>query len=160
LGASVLLWILWSIVFARATRLDAPQDIVSRLCRQLLTGSILSLLIAVPTHIVARHRNYCCAGFGTFVGIVFGLAVLLLAFGPGIFFLYAARWKKLHPDTASGTESAPPAGRRNVFLIIAVILIGSTALVVGALLVSKHRAARVDEGNVIRVCSAGKVGAT
>jgi len=108
LGASVLLWMAWSVVFARATRQDAPQDIVSRLCRQLLAGSILSLLIAVPTHIVAHHRNYCCAGFGTFVGIVFGLAVLLVAFGPGMFFLYAARWKKLHPDMASGTESRTP----------------------------------------------------
>jgi hypothetical protein len=54
----------------------------------------------VPTHIVARARDYCCAGFYTFLGIAFGVAVMLFSFGPGVFFLFAARWKRLHPRDA------------------------------------------------------------
>ena len=57
------------------------------------------MLVAVPTHIVARHRGYCCAGVYTFIGISFGLAVLLLSFGPSVYFLYAERWRKLHPES-------------------------------------------------------------
>lgn len=54
------------------------------------------MLVAVPAHMVARCRDYCCAGFYVFVGITFGIAVMLLAFGPGVYFLYAARWRRLH----------------------------------------------------------------
>jgi hypothetical protein len=74
------------------------MDVVSRQCRYLLRGSILELLVAVPTHIVARYRNYCCAGFLTFVGIAFGVSVMLFSFGPGVFFLFVQRWKRLHPQ--------------------------------------------------------------
>ena len=75
-----------------------PMDVVTRQCRYLLKGSILELLVAVPTHIVARARDYCCAGFWTFFGIAFGVSVMLFSFGPGVFFLFAARWKRLHPQ--------------------------------------------------------------
>jgi len=51
----------------------------------------------VPTHIVARHRNECCAGCFTFIGLTMGISVMLFSFGPSVFFLYAARWKRLHP---------------------------------------------------------------
>jgi hypothetical protein len=54
--------------------------------------------------VVARHRDYCCAGFSTFAGIASGLAVLLFAFGPGVFLLYFARWKQLRPAAAPREE--------------------------------------------------------
>ena len=106
LGICLALWAAWSVVFCRLALSRAPEDALRRQCRNLFGGSILALLVAVPTHIVARHRDYCCAGFGTFVGIVFGLSVMIFAFGPGAFFLYVARWKRLHP------ESGPPRERR------------------------------------------------
>jgi len=93
-----VLWAVWTLIFARATRDKAPMDAVTRQCRYLLKGSILELLVAVPTHIVARARDYCCAGFSTFLGIAFGVSVMLFSFGPGVFFLFAARWKRLHPE--------------------------------------------------------------
>jgi hypothetical protein len=93
----IIIWAIWSFVFSRIARGDDPQNIILRQCRWLLKGSIIALLVAVPTHIVARYRDYCCAGIYTFIGITFGIAVMLLSFGPGIFFLYAERWKKLHP---------------------------------------------------------------
>ena len=63
----------------------------------MLRGSILELLIAVPSHIVVRWRGECCAGFFTFFGITMGISVMLLSFGPAVFFLYYARWQKLQP---------------------------------------------------------------
>ena len=97
-GILLGLWALWTVIFYRMNR-DAPRmDVVTRQCGNLLKGSILELLVAVPTHIVARMRDYCCAGFYTFLGIAFGVAVMLFSFGPGVFFLFAARWKRLHPS--------------------------------------------------------------
>jgi hypothetical protein len=97
-GVLLGLWVLWTVVFYRMNRDSSAMDVVTRQCRHLLKGSILELLIAVPTHIVARMRDYCCAGFWTFLGIAFGVAVMLFSFGPGVFFLFAARWKRLHPN--------------------------------------------------------------
>ncbi len=85
------------------------SDLISRQCRALLKGSILELLVAVPTHLVARSRNYCCAGFMTFIGLTMGISVMLFSFGPAIFFLYADRWKRLQPKdrTASSLATRP-----------------------------------------------------
>jgi hypothetical protein len=98
LAALLVVWAVWSIAFYRTSRGAAAMDVVTRQCRYLLKGSILELLVAVPTHIVARGRDYCCAGVLTFLGIAFGVGVMLFSFGPGVFFLFAARWKRLHPQ--------------------------------------------------------------
>jgi hypothetical protein len=97
IGMGVLAWCGWALIFFRLSRTMEPQDFVSRLCKTLLKGSILELLVAVPTHIVARCRDYCCAGFMTFIGLTLGMSVMLFSFGPGVFFLFAARWRRLHP---------------------------------------------------------------
>jgi hypothetical protein len=97
-------WCAWAWIFYRMSRMEEAGDFVSRLCRWLLRGSILELLVAVPTHIVARYRDYCCAGVMTFIGLTLGMSVMLFSFGPGVFFLFAARWRRLHPQ-ASDTET-------------------------------------------------------
>ena len=104
LGAGFAVWAAWAIVFARLSRGREPADVVSRQCRLLLKGSILELLVAVPTHIVARWRDYCCAGFATFVGLAFGLSVMLFSFGPGVLLLYVWRWKRLQPGARDAAE--------------------------------------------------------
>ena len=96
-----LVWFGWSVMFFRLSRRD-PLDVVSRQCRMLLKASILELLVAVPTHVVVRHRDYCCAGFLTFVGLVAGISVMLASFGPGVYFLFLDRWKQLHPWQSKG----------------------------------------------------------
>ncbi len=100
----IAVWAVWTLVFYRTSRDAAAMDVVSRQCRYLLKGSILELLVAVPTHIVARARDYCCAGFWTFLGIALGVSVMLFSFGPGVFFLFVARWKRLHPELARPAE--------------------------------------------------------
>ncbi|HEX8188157.1 MAG TPA: protein kinase [Pyrinomonadaceae bacterium] len=112
LAVGGLTWVLWTAVFYRMSRYENPEDVITRQCRYLFRGSILELLIAVPTHIVARSRDYCCAGFMTFIGITLGIAVLLLSYGPGVFFLFVERWHRLHryrtPPEGSPSDVQPP----------------------------------------------------
>ena len=61
-------------------------------------------VLAVPTHIVARYRDYCCAGFMTFIGLTMGVSVMLFAYGPAVFILFVGRWKRLHPARNHGTS--------------------------------------------------------
>lgn len=100
LAAGAVIWSVWAVLFYRSSRDAEPADAVSRQCRLMLRGSILELLIAVPTHIVARSRDYCCAGVMTFVGLALGISVMVFSFGPAVFFLYVARWRRLHPEPA------------------------------------------------------------
>jgi hypothetical protein len=100
IAVGVLTWAIWSVIFFRLSRRTEPTDLVSLQCRTLLKGSILELLIAVPTHIVARYRDYCCAGTLTFVGLTMGVSVMLFAYGPAVFFLFVERWRRLHPVQA------------------------------------------------------------
>lgn len=95
LAAAIASWAGWTIVFARMTKSSDPKQVVEQQSRWMLRGSILELLVAVPSHIVARGRADCCAGIFTFVGITTGISVMLLAFGPAVFLLYYARWQRL-----------------------------------------------------------------
>ncbi|MDP2929161.1 MAG: hypothetical protein Q8O01_03735 [Candidatus Omnitrophota bacterium] len=97
IGVFIFAWLLWGLIFFRWTRNIKPEGLIEKQCRLLYRGSILELLVAVPTHVIARSRDYCCAGASTFIGIVLGISVMLFSFGPGVFFLFADRWKKLHP---------------------------------------------------------------
>lgn len=98
LGFGLASWGAWAAYFYQATKHAAPEIQMRKFKRHFWTGSILELLVAIPTHIVARHRDYCCAGFLTFIGLTCGIAVMLFAFGPAVYFLFAERWKRLHPD--------------------------------------------------------------
>ena len=102
--SGVVVWCAWAVLFYRSSRATEPADLVSRQCRLMFKGSILELLIAVPTHIVARSRDYCCAGAMTFIGLTLGISVMLFSFGPAVFLLYAERWRRLHPQAASAPE--------------------------------------------------------
>ena len=97
LAIMALTWCLWSLIFHRMGKQEDAENFVSRQSRTLLKGSILELLVAVPTHIIVRHRSECCAGFMTFIGLTMGISVMLFSFGPAVFFLFVARWRRLHP---------------------------------------------------------------
>jgi len=87
-------WVLWGFIFYRNYSAADPNKFTSVVTRWLLKGSILELLVAIPSHIISRHRQECCAPPITFIGIITGLAIALLSFGPGIFFLFAKRIKE------------------------------------------------------------------
>jgi len=85
-------WSIWAFLFAFYTVRGGRVNFMTRLVRSLVAGSILELLVAVPAHVLARTRGYCCAGFGTFWGIAAGISVMLFAFGPAVFVLFARRY--------------------------------------------------------------------
>ena len=93
----IIFWIAWSIIFYQKTKSDDPDTLIKRITSWMIKGSILEFLIAVPCHIAVRRREDCCAPIGTFFGIAAGISIMLMAFGPGVFFLYRARLKTLKP---------------------------------------------------------------
>jgi hypothetical protein len=97
ISLGVMVWLFWALIFYRQSRETEAMDAVSRQCRRMFRGSVLELLIAVPTHVVARSRNECCGGCMTLVGLAFGISVMLFSFGPSVFFLYVERWNRLRP---------------------------------------------------------------
>lgn len=90
-------WIFWGFLFYRNYSADNPNKFTTAITRWLLKGSIMELIVAIPSHIISRHREECCAPPITFLGIITGLAIALLSFGPGIFFLFAKRIKDKKP---------------------------------------------------------------
>src|SRR5258706_780650 len=78
-GIAAVSWGLWSLIFWRMSASTDPASVASRLHRWLLAGSVLELLVAVPTHIAVRRRSECCAGIATGMGICAGVAVMLLS---------------------------------------------------------------------------------
>jgi len=83
------MWLLWAGVFyVYARGSSRPVDAA---VSWLLKGSVLELLVAVPSHIVAHRRNECTEPALTAYGVVTGLALMLLAFGPGVMALYKKR---------------------------------------------------------------------
>lgn len=103
----LVFWLVWALVFRRATQADSPETLVKRFTRWLLRGSILELIIAVPSHVIVRRRDDCCAPVGTFWGIATGISVMLLCFGPGVFFLFVERCQKLKPKPVGGLNKEP-----------------------------------------------------
>ena len=94
-GTAGAVWLGWTLVFWLMSWRRTTDAVGARLHRWLLAGSVLELLVAVPTHVVVRRREECCAGVGTAFGICAGVAVMVMAFGPSVAFLYYRRWKQI-----------------------------------------------------------------
>ena len=88
-------WVAWSVLLWWLTSYIDPTSLAGRLHRWVLGGSVVELLVAVPTHLVVRKRPYCCAGILTGTGIAIGVVAMIAALGPGVVFLYYKRWKRL-----------------------------------------------------------------
>jgi hypothetical protein len=97
----LVFWFIWAAIFHKFAKADDPDALLKRSTRWLLRGSILELLVAVPSHIIVRRRDDCCAPAGTFWGIATGVSIMLLCFGPGVFFLLVERFARLKPNTQS-----------------------------------------------------------
>lgn len=93
----LLNWIVWSCIFRVFARNTDPYSYIHRLMKWLLRGTILELLVAVPSHVIVRHKDVCCAHGITAAGIATGLAIMLISFGPGIYFLYAQKIESKKP---------------------------------------------------------------
>jgi hypothetical protein len=89
LGFACFLWLCWGFVFF--VYLRNSSEVVARIVSWLLRGSVLELLVAVPCHVIVRRRDDCSAPMATSFGIVTGIAVMLLSFGPSVLLLYKKR---------------------------------------------------------------------
>ena len=98
-------WTVWAVVFRRFLTNTSPETLTPRLMRWLLRGSILELLVAVPCHVATRHRHECCAPPVSFWGITTGITIMLLSFGPGVFFLFVARLRRLQPKNSPENQA-------------------------------------------------------
>lgn len=101
-------WLVWVVIFRMFARKADPQNYVRRLVKWLMRGSILELLIAVPSHIIVRHKDVCCAHMATAAGIAAGLAVMFFAYGPGIYYLYQERIQSKKLDLAPKDPESEP----------------------------------------------------
>jgi len=96
LGVMIAAWVAWFLIFRRFSRTGGnASDWLGRITKYLYRGSILELLIAVSSHIIVRKRGDCSAPVGTFWGIMAGVAVMFLSFGPGVFYLFADRRERM-----------------------------------------------------------------
>jgi len=60
----------------------------------MLAGSLLSLMVSIPSHIIVSRRPGCFVGMMTSLGISSGIFVMLWAFGPGIIILFLREKRK------------------------------------------------------------------
>ena len=88
-GWVLAFWLFWALLFSLYQRDISGR--INLLVGWLIKGSVLELLIAVPSHIIVRHRNDCSAPSVTAFGIATGIAIMLLSFGPSVLFLYKKR---------------------------------------------------------------------
>jgi hypothetical protein len=106
LALPCVLWVGWALFFYYLSRRQSVEGAMATQSSTLLTGSILELLVAIPTHIAARNRGECCAGISSFFGLTLGMSVMLFAFGPAVFFLFLARWRRLRSRPGSRGKPA------------------------------------------------------
>lgn len=81
-------WITWSIVFFKKYRDTVRYKALKNLVSTVIAGSLLELLVAIPSHIIVSRRPGCLVGLGTACGIGTGIVVMLWAFGPGVILLF------------------------------------------------------------------------
>ena len=81
-------WATWGFVFyVHCQRVDR-YSALKKMTVGVLGGSLVELLVSVPSHIIVSRRPGCFVGMHTMLGIIAGLWVMLWAFGPGIALLF------------------------------------------------------------------------
>ncbi len=93
----IVCWSVWLVVFYRFYRHVEARTLFRRITTWLIRGSIVELLVAVPSHIIVRRREECSAPGFTYFGIAAGLVIMAIAFGPGLFFLFRQRFERMKP---------------------------------------------------------------
>jgi hypothetical protein len=99
------LWMFWAGALYWVTRRAAPLAAARTVALTLLAGSILELLVAVPSHVIVRGRAECCAGLYTSLGLVTGISVMFLSLGPGVFFLYRERMARIRQPVKATAQA-------------------------------------------------------
>lgn len=90
----IISWLAWSVIFfiwgTKTERYKTFRNFISTI----LAGSLLTLFISIPSHIIVSKRPGCLVGLSTAIGISSGIFVMLWAFGPGIILLFLLEKRK------------------------------------------------------------------
>lgn len=84
----ILVWLFWGLVFWRRYSNCTRFDVMASLVKWLLSGSLLELVVCVPSHLIVGRRPGCMVGLFTMFGIICGLCVMCFAFGPALVLLF------------------------------------------------------------------------
>jgi hypothetical protein len=100
MGALLVLWILWAIVFYAYWRSGTRLHQLGTMVRGLIVGSFLELFVAAGVFIWKEDPDDCYCARGSYTGLVFGATVMIWAFGPGLIFLFLreARYSRAKPQ--------------------------------------------------------------
>jgi hypothetical protein len=93
----IFCWVVWLFIFYRFYRDVEAKTLFQRITTWLIRGSIVELLVAVPSHIIVRRREECSAPGFTYLGMAAGLVIMTVAFGPGLYFLFLQRFERMKP---------------------------------------------------------------
>lgn len=83
-----LSWIIWGIVFFIRYKDTGRYKTLRKIICTIITGSLIELLIAIPSHLIVTRRGSWLVDPLTACSITGGIAVMLWAFGPGIILLF------------------------------------------------------------------------
>ncbi len=81
-------WIVWSLLLFVYCQGWERFNIIGRLTGLIFAGSLATLLVSIPAHIIVSRRPGCFVGLLTALGIASGIYVMLWSFGPAILLLF------------------------------------------------------------------------
>jgi len=104
-------WIVWSLLLFVYCQGWERFNIIGRLTGLIFAGSLATLLVSIPAHIIVSRRPGCFVGLFTALGIASGIYVMLWSFGPAILplFFKEKRRFELREDRRPAVDPAPEA---------------------------------------------------
>ena len=100
-------WIVWSLLLFMYCRGWERITLLGRLTGLLIAGSLATLLVSIPAHIVVSRRPGCFVGGFTALGIASGIFVMLWSFGPAILLLFFKEKRRFELRGARQTAVEP-----------------------------------------------------
>jgi hypothetical protein len=98
-------WLAWGVVFFYIFKGAEKYKVARNLVGFLLSGSLLNLLVTVPSHIVVSRKPGCFVGIDTLVALVAGVCVMLWSFGPAILLLFLREYRNEELRREAGVDS-------------------------------------------------------
>lgn len=104
-------WIVWSLLLFVYCQGWERFNIIGRLTGLIFAGSLATLLVSIPAHIIVSRRPGCFVGLLTALGIASGIYVMLWSFGPAILLLFFKEKRRfeLPEDRRPAVDPAPEA---------------------------------------------------
>lgn len=96
--AMTVAWAVWAVIFYVYYRDADHHTAVARMTRVLLGGTVLELLISIPTYVRALPaQDECRCGKGSYTGLAFGCTAAFWLFGPGVYLLFLRERRRWTP---------------------------------------------------------------